>query len=205
MKKNIKAVVFDYSGVIEIYEDGRALQAIADLIGVPVDDFKHEYFKRNHLSNIQNIAWDEVVMQVVAVFDSKKETLDKVSELIKERESRKKINHELCGMFEKLRAKGFKVAILSNATTKLRDRMKTNGISDLVDEIVISAEIGFQKPHQEAFDVLFQKLGVSPSEVVFIDDAPKSLKKADEIGYVPILFENNEKLKIDLGKLGIVL
>lgn len=80
-----------------------------------------------------------------------------------------------------------------------------NGILKLVDEVVISGEIGFQKPYTEAFDVVFQKLGVLPQEVIFIDDAPKSLEKAVEIGYTPILFLGNDKLKKDLSELGISL
>jgi len=75
----------------------------------------------------------------------------------------------------------------------------------LPDVLVISGEIGFQKPHKEAFQILFEKLKLQPEEVVFIDDTPRSLEKADEIGYIPILFKNNEQLKADLRSMGINL
>ncbi len=68
----------------------------------------------------------------------------------------------------------------------------------------ISGEIGFQKPHKEAFEVLFTRLGVRSNETVFIDDSPKSLEKAKEIGYIPVLYKNNDQLKTDLSKLGII-
>lgn len=70
---------------------------------------------------------------------------------------------------------------------------------------VISGEIGFQKPHKEAFQVLFEKLDLQPEEVVFVDDSTRSLEKAAEIGYIPILFKNNEQLKADLITAGISL
>jgi len=73
----------------------------------------------------------------------------------------------------------------------------------MIDDAVISGEIGYQKPHKEAFAVLFERLGASAQEVVFIDDSPKSLEKAEEIGYTPILFQNNEQLISDLRSLGI--
>lgn len=87
----------------------------------------------------------------------------------------------------------------------MRQQLIDKNIIDLVDEAVISGEIGFQKPSKEAFAILFQKLGLQPEEVIFIDDAPKSLETAGEIGYSPILFEGNTKLKEDLRKLGIVV
>jgi FMN phosphatase YigB (HAD superfamily) len=74
-----------------------------------------------------------------------------------------------------------------------------------VDVVIISAEIGYQKPHKEAFDILFGRLGLAPGQVIFVDDSAKSLEKASEIGYIPILFKDNEQLNDDLRKLGIVL
>jgi HAD superfamily hydrolase (TIGR01509 family) len=87
----------------------------------------------------------------------------------------------------------------------LREQLNNTNIIEYVHEVVISAEIGFQKPSKEAFAILFQKLNVLPEVVVFIDDAPKSLETAGEIGYTPILFEGNSKLKDDLKNLGISL
>ena len=37
-----------------------------------------------------------------------------------------------------------------------------------------------------------------PEEVVFIDDSTRSLEGADKIGYVPILYKNNEIFKSEL-------
>lgn len=203
MKQQIKAVVFDYTGVLEIYKGPNVLNVIADVLGVPADIFKEKYFKQNHLTNIGNIKWEKFIMDFVSLFDSKEETKDKVSSIIEGRELEKFINDELCNLLVELKEAGFKVAIFSNYTSDLREKIKSNGISELVDEVVISAEIGFQKPDKRAFEILFQKLEVLPDEVIFIDDSPKSLETAEEIGYIPILFERNEKLKKDLKELGI--
>ena len=96
-----------------------------------------------------------------------------------------------------------KLAVLSNHTSSLRARMAKNGTEKYFDAIIISGEIGYQKPSKEAFEVVFSKLDVKPSEAIFIDDTPRSLEYADEVGYTPILFENNEQLKSDLIGLGI--
>lgn len=124
--------------------------------------------------------------------------------MMEARASSRKLNSELVAMFPELRQKGFKLAILSNNTTELREKLVAQGIMPLMDEIIISAEVGFQKPHKEVFEVLFNKLNVKPEEVVFIDDSKKSLEKAAEIGYTPIQFKDNEQLKGDLEKLRII-
>ncbi|MDO8552668.1 MAG: HAD-IA family hydrolase [bacterium] len=115
------------------------------------------------------------------------------------------INSELVSYFPKLKALGLKTGIFSNANSLLRTRLNEFGLEDLPDALVLSGEIGYQKPHKEAFRVLFEKLELRPEEVVFIDDSAENLAKANEIGYVPILFKDNEQVKGELQKLGIVL
>ncbi len=198
-----KAVIFDFGGVIELNAGGSMLEEIAGILHVPAEDLKKAYFERNHLSNVHNMKWEDMIKEVVRVFDKSQAAEDRVMELVHERESKKTINVELLKLFPVLRREGYKVAILSNNTSDLRKFLKEKGIDRLVDEIVISGEIGFQKPHKEAFDAAFEKLGVRPAEAIFVDDSPKSLEKASEIGYTPILFENNEKLISALNDIGI--
>ncbi len=199
----IKAIVFDFGGVIHLNDEGNILEHIARFVGVPIDEFRRAYHERNHLTNVQNMPWEDVAIEVVRVFDKNPATEKHVREMVRRHDAKRYINTDLLTLFPVLRRSGLKVAILSNATTELRKRLEENGISQLVDEIIISSEIGFQKPHKEAFDAVFKKLGVRPGEVIFVDDTSKSLEKAVEIGYLPILFTDNDHLKADLRKAGI--
>lgn len=70
----------------------------------------------------------------------------------------------------------------------------------MFDTIIISEEVGYQKPSPEIFEVLFNKFEVKNEKLIFIDDTEKSLEKSKEIGFVPILFRSNEKLKEELFK-----
>ncbi|HSR88781.1 MAG TPA: HAD-IA family hydrolase [Candidatus Udaeobacter sp.] len=205
MIPDIKAVCFDFGGVIELYEYGKILPKIAELLNVPLADFRAEYFKHNHLTNIGNQNWEEIIIKAVKTFSDNTETESAVRALIHKWSTSKKLNTELLSWFTVLKQQGFKVGILSNNTSKLRQEIEAQGIHNLTDVIVISSEIGFQKPHKEAFLHLFEKLNVLPQETIFIDDASKSLEKAAEIGYHPILFQDNEQLKKDLQNFGILL
>lgn len=205
MVQNIKAVCFDFGGVIELYEDGNIMAKIGELINIPLADFKTEYFKLNHLSNVNNQDWEDVVIKTMSIFNISNEKKVEAKALIHKWQSSKKLNTELLSWFPILKQKGFKIGILSNNTSKLRKEIEAKGIHNLTDAILISSEIGFQKPHQEAFLHLFEKLDVLPQETIFIDDARKSLEKAAEIGYHPILFRDNDQLKKDLQNFGIYL
>lgn len=207
VERGIKAVVFDYGGVIELTpgSGGGVLRAIAESLSVPFEIFQKEYFKRNHLSNVGNISWDDVLLQVVAVFDAREAAGKRALSILEDFRSRLRVNKELVDIFPLLRQKGFKVGIFSNYRESLRGRLREQGILEQVDEVVVSGEIGFQKPQKEAFEALFKTLKVLPKQVIFIDDTPRSLETAGEIGYTPILFRDNAQLKNELRKLGINL
>ncbi len=200
---NIRQLSLTSAGVIEVTPDGNPLEKVADIVGLSIDDFHKEYFKHNHLSNVDGLPWEETVAVVVSHLTDSEEIIEQSRQIILDHIASRRINQELVSFVPILRQQGYKVAIFSNNTARLRQQLVDEKIIDLVDEVVISAEIGLQKPSKEAFDVLFQKLNLKPEEVVFIDDAPKSLEKAGEIGYTPILYLNNEALRDGLNFLGI--
>ncbi|MDO8521982.1 MAG: HAD-IA family hydrolase [bacterium] len=204
-KNRIKAVAFDFGGVIELYEGGGLLPAIATHLGIPIGDFRATYFQHNHLANVKNITWEDMLLRVISVFNTDKAKEHEVRKIIRDKALQRTINTELLSYFPQLKKSGLKTGIFSNSNSLLRERLKELGLLELADVLVISGEIGHQKPHKEAFQVLFEKLGLKPEEVVFIDDTPRSLEKADEIGYIPVLFKSNEQLKADLKELGISL
>jgi HAD superfamily hydrolase (TIGR01549 family) len=207
MDDRIKAIVFDVGGVLRLSggKGMNVLERIADMIGVPSDEFKKAYWEHNALSNVENMPWEDLIAKIVQIFDPRVETEQRVRKFVRDYEASRTTNKYLVDLFPRFHALGLKIGILSNATTQLRKWLEDEGIVPLVDVVIISAEIGYQKPHKEAFDILFGRLGLAPGQVIFVDDSAKSLEKASEIGYIPILFKDNEQLNDDLRKLGIVL
>lgn len=204
MPNKIKAVVFDYGDVIDVGDSKKSqLESLAEIVNVPIDDFRKEWFKHNHLVNIFNRPIPEVILKVVEPFNLSEETKHQLVFFARGYESGRRINTELVNWFAELKSKGYKVGIFSNYGTELRKKLEDNGLINLVDVAVISGEIGHQKPHKEAFEVLFEKLDVLPREVVFIDDSKRSHEKSEEIGYIPILYKNNEQLREELAQLGV--
>ena len=193
----IKAVAFDYGGVIEI-KDGDLIQEIADYLGITKEAWQSVYYTFNHLTNTGTNTWTEVAAMVAKQLDASDSQIAHIQELIKESNDSRKINSGIIEIIMDLKNKNYKIALLSNNGITLRKRLEDENISNLFDEIIISAEVGYQKPQPQIFEILFSKLGVVNGEVLFVDDSERSLEGAGSIGYIPVLFTTNQKLEKDL-------
>ncbi len=206
-KKEFKAIVFDYGGVIELAppESQGLFEGITALSGIPIHDFRTLYFERNHLNNIHDQSQKQTLLSVVSDLSKDEGVVTQVGHFIDSFEAGKVINTELVDLIQKLRALGYPIALLSNYTSILRKKLNKHVLEDLFDHIIISSEVGLQKPNPEIFHHTFQALGVQPEEAIFIDDSLKSLSTAAEVGYHPIRFIDNQKLLQEFRKLGIKL
>lgn len=198
----IKAIVFDYVGVIEIIERG-LIKKISKYLGISKEDWDEVYYSLIYLFHTNQSSWEGVADLVAKKFNATDEQISHMQEMIKENRATRKINQELVEIIRNLKNKNYKIGLLSNNYVELRQEIQDLGLSDLFNTIVISAEVCFYKPQPEIFQILFDKLNVKNEEVVFIDDNQSSLVGASDIGYTPILFTSNEKLLEDFKKLGI--
>ena len=195
----IKAIAFDYGGVIEIKERN-SFQEIASYLQVSLEDWERVYFSLNHMFNVGGKSWDEVIALVAKEFNASDEQISHIKNLVSEIKKTKKINSELLEIIKKLK-KNYKIGLLSNNSVNLNQRIRDNNIAEIFDAVVISGEVGFQKPQPEIFKILSEKLGVELNELIFVDDTKRSLEGAEKIGYFPILFTNNQKLEEELASL----
>jgi putative hydrolase of the HAD superfamily len=196
----IKAIVFDYGGVIKI-NDSDLIADICEYLNINKEDWLKEYFQINDLDSTQNVSFEDVFKMVTLKFNDEEEAQNHVLELMKSHKGKYHLNNELIDTIKEFRNKGYKTALLSNNSIELRQRLIDDGIIDIFDEVIISAEVGLQKPQPGIFDILFKKLELKPDEVVFVDDTLRSLGGADSIGYIPILFKDNESLKLELSNI----
>ena len=199
----IKAVAFDWGGVIEIMEGG-LIQNIVKYLGVSEKEWHKIYFSFNYLSNLGQKSYGEVFALTAKEFGASNEQIAYIHEALKKNKETKKINFELVEIMKDLKKKGYKIGLLSNNNfTKLKRELTDLDLIDLFDAVVVSSEVGYQKPQPEIFHILFDRLGIKSDEVVFVDDTESSLSGSENIGYTPLLFTSNQKLKGDLQKLDI--
>ena len=196
----IKALAFDYGGVIKI-NSGNLFDDIVKYLNITREEFNNEYFSLNHLFNVKGEKYEDVILLAVSKFNNSDQAKSHVLNLIQENYKKFNLNLELIQTIKELRERGYQIALLSNNSTQIKKSLIQDNIYKLFDVVIISAEVGYQKPQPEIFEILFKKLEVEPSQVIFIDDTPKSLENANSIGYIPVLYKNNHALKIELSKL----
>lgn len=68
------------------------------------------------------------------------------------------------------RARGLKVALVSNWDVRLRRLVEGMGIIGLFDTIVISTEVGCEKPDPRIFQIACERLAVQPAAAVHVGD-----------------------------------
>jgi putative hydrolase of the HAD superfamily len=69
-----------------------------------------------------------------------------------------------------LRARGIKIAIVSNCDEQVRGLLGWLGVIPLADAIVLSCEVGAAKPSARIFERALDALGVSAEAALFVDD-----------------------------------
>lgn len=98
-------------------------------------------------------------------------------------------NVELITYFQSLRP-NYQTAIISNSFAGARRKEQERyGFGDMADPIIYSHEEGVRKPERRIYELACERLGLLPSEMVFVDDHEECLVGAREIGIHGILFE----------------
>jgi putative hydrolase of the HAD superfamily len=87
-----------------------------------------------------------------------------------------------------LRARGLKLGVISNWSTRLRHIAQETGLDALVDFIVVSSEAGARKPDPHIFHVALHRAGVSPGAAVHVgDQVEDDVRGAERMGIRPVL------------------
>ena len=66
------------------------------------------------------------------------------------------------------------------------------------DDRVISGHVGVVKPDPRIYEILFERVGRRPGELLFIDDSPANVRAADELGMAAIHFTPGVDLEKEL-------
>ena len=74
----------------------------------------------------------------------------------------------------------------------------------LLDDYVISGEVGMIKPEPEIFELLLNKIGRPAKECLFIDDALVNIQQAQKMGFATVHFQSPEQLQEELRALHLL-
>ena len=77
---------------------------------------------------------------------------------------------EVPGVLATLRARGTRLAVVSNWDVSLHDVLDATGLRDLVDAVVVSATAGAAKPDPAIFAQALRAVGADPSDALHVGD-----------------------------------
>src|SRR5262249_5574360 len=120
---------------------------------------------------------------------------------------------EMVTAITKIRAHGIRTAALTNnwiaddgETHVSGDTPMAAELAGLFDTVVESALVGLRKPDPRIYELVCDRLGVTPEESVFLDDLGTNLKSARAMGMTTIKVDDPVAAVTDLAEvLGIEL
>ena len=112
-------------------------------------------------------------------------------------------NERTLEWMKELKARGFKIGILSNMSTEMLKRFRKvyADYVALADAMVISGEERMFKPQPRIYNLLGSRLGVPAGEICFFDDVESNCEGARRAGWSAIRFEDNAQAERDFAAL----
>lgn len=111
------------------------------------------------------------------------------------------LDQELVGYTRELKAAGYPIALLSNDSPALLEKLHHLQIADLFQPLVISALIGVMKPDPLAYQSVLTQLGYQAKNAIFIDDMPANIAGAEAVGIHAIRYVSFAPFKDELTTL----
>ena len=87
-------------------------------------------------------------------------------------------------LFDSLQSRNIKIGVLTDLTSYIQYRKLNHlGLSDYVDFIVTSEEVGEEKPSEKMFNLVLKKMNVRADETIMVgDDFKKDIVGAEVLG-----------------------
>ena len=194
----IKAVLFDYSGVLtEGGTQGSVTRLVAKTLGVPVKKVRPmgDLLTRLFLGRVTTGQFLKLLQQLYP--DAQKPTRAKLL-----------INADIFvpsppvyALAAALRAKGIRTGILSNMFELSASSLRKKGLYDGFAPVVLSCEEHVAKPDLDFYERAVQKLGLPASEIIFVDDQARFREPAEFLGMHFILAESPAQIVADVESL----
>jgi epoxide hydrolase-like predicted phosphatase len=187
----VKAVVFDIGGVLEYTPTLGVIEKWEEKLGLKKGEMNerlHEVWRGGSIGTISTEA--EVHQKISEIMG-----LDAavVSEFMEDTwvEYLGTLNGELADYFRSLRPR-YQTAIISNSFVGAREREHAAyGFGSICDFIIYSHEVGFSKPDPRIYQMTWERLGVQPGEMIFLDDREGAIEAANALGIKGVLFQDN--------------
>ena len=197
--KNIKAVVFDAYGTL--FDVNSAAEKCKDKIGDKWEVFANhwrttqlEYTWLRSLMKRHKNFWQvtedslDKSMKVFKIDDAMKNKLLDLYKVLSPYPEAKEV-------LKSLKAKKYKLAILSNGTPSLLNELvKISDLENIFDDIFSIEEVGTYKPDVKVYDMPVKKYQIKNEEIVFLSANTWDVSGGGNYGYSAIWVNRNNNI-----------
>jgi putative hydrolase of the HAD superfamily len=195
----VKAVIFDYGGVISNPPNRSGWGDLAAAARLPVERLIDAYLRSREPYDLGLVRGDGY-WQMFGDACGERYTAAERQRLIElDMRMWETIDQAIVAMARQLQRAGFVTGILSNMHADLLDRIRQNPPwLSAFDVSVFSCDLGLVKPDARIYRSLLDRLQLAPADVLFIDDAPGNIEAARAAGLHGIMFTSSDQLRADL-------
>lgn len=197
----IKAIIFDFGGVILKHKSTLVEDTIAEIFSIPVSDALKLWLSEKELMLTGRLSSEQFLENLRVQLNSDKSP----GEILKEwkeiyaREA-KEVDQDLLNFAEKLKQK-YPVYLFTD-TIDIHDEYNSKrGIYEKFTRVFKSTEEGLTKLNDDAYINLLNKINTPANECLLIDDLERNIQRAKGLGMQGIVYRNKKELEKELRKI----
>ncbi len=196
MERVIKNIVFDLGGVIMTLDPAEALRRFKALGLSDAERYLDAYTQSGIFGNLEE---GKITAED---FRSKLSSLTGHELTFDECKHawlgyRKDVPQRNLDLLKELRAKGYRLILLSNTNPFMMDWAlssefdgKGSSLNDYFDALYLSYRLGIMKPASDFFRQVLDNENILPEETLFVDDGPRNVEAAGKLGFITMCPDN---------------
>jgi putative hydrolase of the HAD superfamily len=192
-----KAVIFDYGLVLSGPQPKAEVEAMASLLQMDFDTFYDSSWR-------YRLEYDQAALDATSYWNAVAQRAlspEDIARLIDiDNRSWTHPNLVMPGWARQLRQAGLRTAILSNMPVPVRDAVERCEWLPEFDCRTYSCDLRITKPSPEIYQHCLAKLGIAPSETLFLDDRPENIRAAEALGVHGIVFTTPQEAAAEIDR-----
>ena len=198
----IKAIIFDIGGVLQIKEKQRKKQFQKHSSGIHEKAAKKlkidmdQYFDAIDTAYTQSMEGKITKKQLLKILSfNLKSSARKIENLFYNLYKKEFVlNEPLFQQAKTLQKLGYVITILSDQWHLSKKAHLPKKYFKIFKSQVVSCDVGVRKPNLKIYSLILEKLKLTPRDCLFIDNQEWNIKPAKQLGMKTILFKNNKQL-----------
>jgi putative hydrolase of the HAD superfamily len=180
---SIKAVAFDYGGVISLPQDENTMQDLASIVGIDTDLMRRIYWDNRQIYDRGLVSGSEYFKNILADVGIFPDSVAIEEMIRRDIKSWSRINTATEQLMNDIKKAGLKVGVLSNMVQPFLDMVRKDIPVFLIpDGSVYSCEVDTVKPEKKIYELILSVLDCKASELVFFDDTEINVTAAEKLG-----------------------